>query len=119
MLMTLLGRTCPELPAEILFSDIEIEVLAAYAKKKQLTPPNHLGVAVRLVARLGGYIGRHTDPPPGHEVIWRGHAQLITLCEGFVLGKNNRSPINCGYRAELGRVMGQHHGQAAASRYKR
>jgi len=31
--MTLLGRACPELPAEILFSDIEIEVLAAYAKK--------------------------------------------------------------------------------------
>ena len=33
MLMTLLGRTRPTLPAEILFSDIEIEVLAAYAKK--------------------------------------------------------------------------------------
>lgn len=33
MLMTLLGRTCPELTAEVLFSDIEIEVLAAYAKK--------------------------------------------------------------------------------------
>ena len=35
MLMTLLGRTCPTLPAEILFSDIEIEVLAAYAKKNE------------------------------------------------------------------------------------
>ena len=34
MLMTLLGRTCPALPSEVLFSDIEIEVLAAYAKKK-------------------------------------------------------------------------------------
>jgi hypothetical protein len=33
MLMTLLGRTCPELPPELLFSDIEIEVIAAYAKK--------------------------------------------------------------------------------------
>ena len=33
MLMTLLGRTCGSLPAEVLFSDIEIEVLAAYAKK--------------------------------------------------------------------------------------
>ena len=33
MLMTLLGRTCPELPVEVLFSDIEIEVLSAYAKK--------------------------------------------------------------------------------------
>ena len=34
MLLTLLGRLCPTLPAEVLFSDIEIEVLAAYAKKK-------------------------------------------------------------------------------------
>ena len=33
MLMPLLGRTCPTLPAEILFSDIEIEVITAYAKK--------------------------------------------------------------------------------------
>jgi hypothetical protein len=34
MLMTLLGRQCPDLPAEVLFSDPEIEVLQAYAKKK-------------------------------------------------------------------------------------
>ncbi len=36
MLMTLLGRTCPGLPAEVLFSDIEIEVLSAHAVKKTL-----------------------------------------------------------------------------------
>jgi len=34
MLMTLLGRETPELPAEVLFSDIEIRTLHAYAKKK-------------------------------------------------------------------------------------
>lgn len=34
MLMTLLGREAPELPAAVLFSDIEIEVLRAFAKKK-------------------------------------------------------------------------------------
>ena len=34
MLMTLLGRETPELPVEVLFSDLEIEVLKAYAKKK-------------------------------------------------------------------------------------
>jgi len=33
MLLTLLGRQCPELPADVLFSDLEIEVLQAYAKK--------------------------------------------------------------------------------------
>ncbi len=34
MLMTLLGRETPELPAEILFSDVELRTLRAYAKKK-------------------------------------------------------------------------------------
>lgn len=33
MLMTLLGREAPDLPPEVMFSDIEIKVLNAYAKK--------------------------------------------------------------------------------------
>lgn len=33
MLMTLLGREIPELPAEVIFSDLEIKVLSAWAKK--------------------------------------------------------------------------------------
>ena len=33
MLLTLLGRECPQLPAEVLFSDLEIQVLMATAKK--------------------------------------------------------------------------------------
>ncbi len=37
MLMTLLGRAGPDLPAELLFSDSEIEVLNAYAKKNEST----------------------------------------------------------------------------------
>jgi hypothetical protein len=35
--MTLLGRETPELAAEVLFSDLELEVLGAYAKKKPET----------------------------------------------------------------------------------
>ena len=34
MLMTLLGRETPGLPAEVLFSDVELQTLRAYAKKK-------------------------------------------------------------------------------------
>ena len=33
MLMTLLGRETPGLPAEVLFSDVELQTLRAYAKK--------------------------------------------------------------------------------------
>ncbi|MEA2115736.1 MAG: IS4 family transposase [Thermodesulfobacteriota bacterium] len=39
MLMTLLGREAPALPAEVLFSDLEIKVLKAYAKKKTSVLP--------------------------------------------------------------------------------
>jgi hypothetical protein len=85
MLMTLLGREVPELPAEILFSYLEIEVLGAVAKKKGLNPPDCLGAAVKTVAKLGGYIGRAKDPPPGHQIIWEGYMKLVMLCEGYSL----------------------------------
>jgi hypothetical protein len=39
MLMTLLGRETPGLPAEVLFSDLELRVLRAYAKKNGGRPP--------------------------------------------------------------------------------
>ncbi len=38
MLMTLLGREIPELPPEVMFSDLEIKVLNAWAKKKEIVP---------------------------------------------------------------------------------
>ena len=39
MLMTLLGREAVELPPEVLFSNIELQVLRAYAKKKNWRRP--------------------------------------------------------------------------------
>jgi hypothetical protein len=42
MLMTLLGRQSPDLPADVLFSDLEIEVLQAYAKKTASHHPSCL-----------------------------------------------------------------------------
>jgi hypothetical protein len=51
MLMTLLGRQCPDLPAELLFSDPEIEVLEAYAQKKDcLSPDSWVMPCVSLLA---------------------------------------------------------------------
>jgi len=86
MLMTLLGRETPGLPAEVLFSDVELKTLRAYAKKKRLTPPESLGEAVRLVAKIGGYLGRNNDPPPGHQLIWQGYTALQFMSLGFALG---------------------------------
>ncbi len=66
-------------------SDLEIEVLKAYAKKRKKKAPVSLGAAVKLVANMGGYIGRTNDPPPGHQIMWYGYSQLQWLCEGYSL----------------------------------
>jgi hypothetical protein len=85
MLMTLLGRETPELPAEVLFSDVEIRTLHSYAKKKGLKPPILLGNAVRLVATIGGYLDRKNDPPPGHQLLWLGYTAFQYMCAGYSL----------------------------------
>ena len=61
-LMLRLGRETPELPPELLFSDIELRVLATFAHSRKLAPPRQLGETVQLFARLGGWLGRTRDP---------------------------------------------------------
>lgn len=84
--MTLLGRETPQLPAEVLFSDIEITVLVAFARTRpHLAPPDRLGNAVLALATLGGYMARKNDGPPGHQVMWQGMIALHYMCAGWAL----------------------------------
>ena len=85
MLMTLLGREDPNLPAQLLFSDLEIRVLAAFAASRGYPRPDDLGAAVLVLARLGGYLARKHDPPPGHQLMWQGYVTLYGMCLGFAL----------------------------------
>jgi hypothetical protein len=85
MLMTLLGREVPELPPEILFSELEISVLGAFAQSRGLPVPKTLGDAVVMLARLGGYLARNRDPPPGHQLLWQGYTTLTAMAIGFAL----------------------------------
>jgi hypothetical protein len=50
-----------------------------------MKPPLFLGDAVRLIATIGGYLGRNNDPPPGHQLIWQGYTMLQFMCLGFAL----------------------------------
>ena len=85
MLMKQMSRETPELPPDVLFSDIEILALKAYAKKKGHPAPDSVGAAVHIVAKIGGYIGRKSDPPPGHQILWRGYSYFQFMCAGFEL----------------------------------
>lgn len=92
MLMTLMSREVPELPADVLFTELEIETLRCYAKKKALKEPENLGEVVELMARLGGYLGRRNDPPPGHLTLCKGYQVLQLLCEGVQLSGIRAGP---------------------------
>jgi hypothetical protein len=85
MLMTLLGREVPELPPEALFSELEITVLSAFAQSRGLAPPQTLGETVLMLARVGGYLARNRDPPPGHQLMWQGYITLSAMAIGFAL----------------------------------
>ncbi len=84
-LMTLLGRDHPDWAPDILFSDLEIKVLKAFAAQQRHTPPETLAAAVTTVARIGGHIHRTRGPPPGTDVMWRGYATLVDWCVGYQL----------------------------------
>ena len=44
-----------------------------------------LGNAVRLVAKIGGYLGRKHNPPPGHQIMWQEYTALQFMCMGLAL----------------------------------
>ena len=55
-------------------------------------PPNATPTASQLslyltkLARLGGYLARAKDPPPGNTVMWRGMTRLTDIQLGFIIG---------------------------------
>jgi len=59
-----------------------------------LKPPAQLGDAVKLVARIGGHLGRKNDPPPGHQIMWVGYTALQHMCMGFELADGIESGWN-------------------------
>jgi hypothetical protein len=69
-----------------IFSIEEIKMLCLKGKKKA---PYQMTVheAVVATAKLGGYLARKSDSPPGIKALWIGFQTLQNLVEGMLLGK--------------------------------
>ena len=88
MLLTLLGRVSSDMEAEVIFTDAELFVMRTYARKYGLEEHTDLVSAILMVAIMGGYMNRKSDPPPGHTIMWRGYARLQMRAIAFEeLGK--------------------------------
>jgi hypothetical protein len=77
LMMSKLGRDTPGLSCDVIFDEIEWTIVYRYHYKK--TPPKEpptLGEIVRLLAMIGGFLGRTSDGFPGSKTIWRGLATI-------------------------------------------
>jgi hypothetical protein len=82
--MTRLGRAVPDLPCTAVFTEDEWQSLYTVAHPNRSLPeqPPSLNEVIRIIAKLGGPIGRKSDGPPGVESLWVGLGRLydISMC---------------------------------------
>ena len=86
-MITLIARTNPSLPCSQFLSEQEWTVLAVKSSRPRPPPAAVPTIAEALVwiARLGGYLARKSDGPPGTLTLWRGWKRLTDLTEGWRL----------------------------------
>jgi hypothetical protein len=80
-----LGRETPDVSCEVFFDKYEWRALVVRITKQ--SPPQEpikLGEAVQMLARLGGYIGKKSGPPPGPKAIWKGLEKLVDCTEMYI-----------------------------------
>jgi len=73
-----LGREVPNVPCTIFFEEFEWKALHTHITQTPVPPaePITLREAMRMVATLGGFLGRKGDGEPGATTLWRGLQHL-------------------------------------------
>ena len=82
-----LGRETPEVPCTVFFREEEWKALCVYHQRTPEPPkaPPTLNTAMRMVAKLGGFLGRQADGPPGTTTLWRGLQRLADITDTFAI----------------------------------
>ncbi|WP_156942555.1 hypothetical protein [Mesorhizobium sp. L48C026A00] len=76
--MTMINRSQPHAKPDLAITDVEMKLLDHLLPDKDPTT-SHAGTLSSYlvkIARLGGYLARASDPPPGNTVMWRGLTRL-------------------------------------------
>jgi len=85
--MTMMNRVVPDAVPELALTSLEIRLLDQLIKNnhRPSTLARSLSTYISKLARLGGYLARSSDPPPGNMVVWRGLSRLTDTQLGFLL----------------------------------
>lgn len=70
------------------FTPLEIKLLDQLIPDKVGAPKNkRLPTYLVKLARLGGYLARSNDSPPGNTVVWRGLSRLTDIELGYTMAQ--------------------------------
>jgi len=85
--LTKLGREKPDSPCSVFFEEPEWKSLYMFVHKTAHLPEKEptLRQAMRMVAGLGGFLGRKGDGDPGPTTLWRGLQRLSDITAAMVI----------------------------------
>jgi len=82
--LTKMGRETPDLPCTVILEDDEWRALVWYVTKTPPPPnPPTLRQATRMIASLGGFLGRRCDGEPGPTTTWRGWERVMVITSAY------------------------------------
>jgi hypothetical protein len=86
--LTMMNRCAADAPPGLALTRMEIQLLDQLVKDKpaEASQNKTLSTYLTKIARLGGYLARAKDPPPGNQVIWKGMSRLMDMQLGFIIG---------------------------------
>lgn len=85
--LTYQARQTPDASCLVALTDAEWQALYAHHHRTTRLPatPPTLHEAVRMVAQLGGFLGRQGDGEPGVKVLWRGWMRFQDIFDTWLL----------------------------------
>ena len=94
MHLTYLNRECPSLPCTALFDDCEWKSVWRVTTKQELPKnPPLLSEFIPLLAQLGGYNNRPSEPPPGPQAIWVGIRRMTDFAIAWLAFGPGKEPL--------------------------
>ena len=100
--LTYFARAAPDAPASVVLPEAAWPLLwrATHPPRRGQPPPPlpatppPLQDTVRLIAQLGGFLGRRGDGEPGAVVLWRGLRRLDDLLLGATLAQSSADTLS-------------------------
>jgi hypothetical protein len=88
--MTMINRSASNVAATAVFTSTEQRLLDHLVpdRPQDRVQKKSLSIYLTKIARLGGYLARASDPPPGNIVMWRGLSRFTDIELGFSMAQN-------------------------------